>query len=67
MIKDKKLWEDFERKLVENSKPDYKKNVKIFNMLYRQAVSLHVFPLKDPLQGIETKFKIAKYINKNAG
>jgi hypothetical protein len=31
--------------------------------MYKEAVTLGVLPLKDPLEGIEIKIKIAKAIN----
>jgi hypothetical protein len=65
MIKDKKIWEEFEKKLIKSSKPDYAKNVKIFNLLYEQAIELKAIPVKDPLRGIETKIRIAKFINQS--
>lgn len=65
MIKDKKAWEEFENELVKSTKPNYEENVKIFNILYEQAVILKAFPLKDPLQDIDAKIRIAKYINQH--
>jgi hypothetical protein len=62
MIKNKKLWEDFEIELIKNEKIDYKKNFKIFNELYKLAKSLNKFKF-DYLEDIEYDIKYALVIN----
>jgi hypothetical protein len=63
MIKNPDYLRRFEKKLIKNSKVDIEKNFKIVDSLYKEAVELGIFPLKDPLLGLETKIKIAKVIN----
>ncbi len=63
MIKDRKYWEEFERKVSENSKPDYQTNLKIFEELLAYAKSVGKFPPLDPLEGIEVDIRIAKILN----
>jgi len=63
MIKNPEYIESFEKKLIKNSKVDIEKNFQIVESLYKEAVELGIFPPKDPLEGIETKIKIAKAIN----
>ncbi len=53
----------FEEELIRREKPDLKRNLKIVEALYQEAVSLGVFPLKDPLEGLEVDIRIAKVIN----
>ena len=62
MIKNKKIWEDFERKRIASTKPDYRLNVKIFQMMLGHVNNLKILPLKNPMEGIEFKIKIAKYL-----
>jgi hypothetical protein len=62
MIKNKKIWEDFEIELIKNEKIDYKKNFKIFNELYELAKSLNKFKF-DYLEDIEYDIKYALVIN----
>jgi hypothetical protein len=62
MIKNKKVWEDFEIELIKNEKIDYKKNFKIFNELYKLAKSLNKFKF-DYLEDIEYDIKYALVIN----
>ena len=53
----------FEKELIRREKPNLKKNLKIVEALYQEAVELGVFPLKDPLEGLEVDIRIAKVIN----
>ena len=63
MIKDKKYLQEFEKEIIRSRKADIANNIRIVEALYKEAVSLGVFPLKNPLEGIEVKIKIAKVIN----
>lgn len=63
MIKDRKLLEAFERKFQAEDRIDLKTKYKILDALYQEAVHLGVFPLKDPLEGIEVDIRVAKVIN----
>ena len=53
----------FEIEILRNEKLDIKKKFKIVEALYKEAVALGVFPLKDSLEGLEVDFRIAKGIN----
>lgn len=54
----------FEDDLMRKTKPlPYKKSVKIYEAMWKEAVSLGVMPPKDPLQGIETDIRLAKVLN----
>lgn len=53
----------FEEELIRREKPDLKRNLKIVEALFQEAVDLGVFPLKDPLEGLEVDIRIAKVIN----
>jgi hypothetical protein len=62
MIKNKKVWESFEKELLKKEKVDYKKNFKIFDELYKLAKYLNKFQF-DPLEDIEYDIKYAFAIN----
>jgi len=49
--------------ILRNGKLDLKKKFKILEALYNEAVALGVFPLKDPLEGLEVDIRIAKVVN----
>jgi hypothetical protein len=63
MIRTAKLLEEFEREQIRKRKPDYFQNLRIFESLYEEARHLGIFPLKDPLEGIEVDIHLAKALN----
>lgn len=63
MIKHPELVEAFENSLVRAAPADFFQNLKIVEALYREACLLGVFPLKDPLEGIEVDLRLAKVLN----
>ena len=63
MIKNRKTLLTFEDKLIRESKPDILKNFRIVDAMYDEAVALGIFPLKDPLDGLEIDIKIARVVN----
>lgn len=58
-----KNFKKFELELLKIEKHDIKKNFKILESLYREAVLLGIIPLKNPLDGLEIDIKIAKVLN----
>lgn len=63
MIINPEKFEQFERELIRSRKADYKENLRIFEALYREATSLGVLPLKDPLEGLDVDISMARVIN----
>jgi hypothetical protein len=63
MIKDSKLLQDFEDRRARMEKPDYGRNLRIVEALYREAFSLGVLPGPDPLEGLDVDIRIAKVLN----
>jgi len=58
MIKNPKLLKQFDKE-----KLSYKEALKLFEAMWNEAVTLKVLPAKDPLEGIEKDFKIARILN----
>ena len=56
-------FQKFEIEFLRNGKLDLKSKFKILEALYKEAVALGVFPLKDCLEGLEVDIRIAKGIN----
>ena len=56
-------FERFEIEMPRREKLDIKKKFKIVEALYKEAVALGVFPLKDSLEGLEVDIRIGKGIN----
>ncbi len=63
MIKNPDLLQKFEDEFTQQEKTDFLKNIRLVDAMYREAVSLGIIPLKDPLDGIEIDIKIAEVIN----
>ena len=63
MIKNRRVVDLFENSLVRPSIADYQRNLQIFEALYREACSLGVLPLKDPLDGIDSDIRLARIMN----
>ncbi|MFC1824633.1 hypothetical protein ACFL9T_18150 [Thermodesulfobacteriota bacterium] len=63
MIKEYGLVEKFEKSEKMSSAPDYFKHLHIFEQLYHEAKTLGIFPLKDPLDGIEVDIRLAMVLN----
>ncbi len=62
MIKTKEFRE-FELTLLRKEKIDIKRNFKIVEALYNEAVALGVIPFRDPLDGLDVDLRIAKVVN----
>jgi hypothetical protein len=53
----------FEREILRSEKLNIKIKFKIVEALYKEALDLGIFPLKDSLEGLEVDIRIAKVIN----
>jgi transcriptional regulator with XRE-family HTH domain len=53
----------FEMDFLREGKIDIVRNFRIVEALYKEAVTLGIIPLKNPLDGIEVDLKIAKVVN----
>jgi hypothetical protein len=56
-------FQKFEIEFLRNGKLDLKKKFKILEALYKEAVALGVFPLRDSLEGLDVDIRIAKVVN----
>ena len=63
MVKRSPLLDAFEREQIQQNKADYLENLKIFEALYREAQALQVFPLADPLEGIDVDIRLARALH----
>ncbi len=63
MIRNAHLIEELNKSRIRAVRPDYFKNLRLFEALYREAKALGVFPLKDPLEGIENDIHLARILN----
>lgn len=63
MIKNPEILARFEDEEIKKEKLSYKEALKIFENLWKEGVRLGVLPPEDPLEGIETDIRIAKFLN----
>ncbi|MBL7661853.1 hypothetical protein JNK13_03770 [bacterium] len=63
MIKNPQMLEQFERDLISQTPVDLAQNFQLINSMYELAHALGVFPLKNPLEGIEDDIALAKALN----
>ncbi len=63
MIKDKRYLTLFERQLISDEAVDFYKNLEIYEAMWLEAVELGIFPLKDPLDGVEDDIHLARVLN----
>jgi hypothetical protein len=63
MIKNIKILEKFEMELMKRERFSYKEALEIYEALWCEAKALKIFPLKDPMDGIDIKIKIAGILN----
>jgi hypothetical protein len=63
MIKNTSRLKEFEDNTIRRNRPDVRHNLRLIDSLYKEARALSVFPLRDPLSGLEIDIKIAKVIN----
>jgi len=63
MIKNRKELEKFENQIIRKEKLSIKKKFLLMDAMYKEAVALGSFPLKDALSGLDIDIKIAKVIN----
>jgi hypothetical protein len=63
MIKNSRLLDIFENSLASQNPADYRRNLQIYEALYQEARALGIFPLKDPLDGIDSDIHLARVMN----
>lgn len=63
VIKNYKTYRKFEDKLISKDKVDLRDNFFIVEEMYKEAVELGAFPVKNPLEDIEDDIKLAKILN----
>lgn len=63
MIRNRDAVQRLERAILRKEKPNLAKNLRLIEALYKEAVSLGVFPPRDELLGIEVDMRIAKAVN----
>jgi hypothetical protein len=63
MIKDPAFWEKWEAQTILSRPTDFHSNLRLWEALYEHACLLGVFPLADPLEGLENDISLARALN----
>jgi len=63
MIRDKRAWEEWERKWQRRSPAGVEENMRVFWTLLKMARDVGSWPSSDPLEGIEVDIELARKIN----
>jgi len=63
MIRKSPVLAGFERELIRNRPADFALNSRVFEALYREALTLGVLPPRDRLEGIEVDRRIARALH----
>ncbi|MFH0922286.1 MAG: hypothetical protein V1913_18225 [Fibrobacterota bacterium] len=63
MLRNPEFLREFEMREIASQRPDYFRNLAMFEALYREAVNLGVLPEKDPLAGMEEKISYIRSLH----
>jgi hypothetical protein len=63
MLRRHPMMDEFDKQWKRSRRPDYLRNLRIFEALYQEARTLGVLPPRDPLRGIEHDIELARVLN----
>jgi hypothetical protein len=63
MVKDSKYLKKFEEKWIARQKLSHEDALKILDSMWEEGISLGVFPPKNPMEGFEVDWQIARILN----
>jgi hypothetical protein len=63
LIKNTEAVRSLEKSILIRELPDFSRNIRLVEALYKEAASLGVFPPKNRLLGLDVDIKIARVIN----
>jgi hypothetical protein len=63
LIKNAEAVRNLEKSILIQELPDFSRNIRLVEALYKEAASLGLFPPQDKLSGLDVDIKIARVIN----
>lgn len=57
MIKNQKLWQDWEKELLRKTRADWVQNLRLLEAMFEEARGFGIFPPRDPLEGLDEKIR----------
>lgn len=63
MIKDVKTWQAWEKEYLKKESTRVEERLRLLEAMYTEARALKVFPLQNPLEGLETKIEMVRILH----
>ncbi|MGH9405279.1 MAG: hypothetical protein ACRD3D_05505 [Terriglobia bacterium] len=63
MIKNVQAWQKWEDEFTGREPPDFQQNLKLLEAMYEYACRMGRFPRADPLEGLESRIRLARAFN----
>jgi hypothetical protein len=63
MIRNIREWQAWEDALIAGEAPDFARNLRLFEMMYEEALALGILPGADPLDGIEDTIHLVRQLH----
>lgn len=63
MIRDKVLWEQWEREQLKRAPADLMHNLRLIEEMYREALTLGVICAREATEGLDEKIALARVLN----
>jgi hypothetical protein len=63
MIRDRRAWERFERRLARERGADHLENQRLLDGMLEEVACLGLLPVSAPLDGLEVAVRIARVVN----
>ena len=63
MIRDSALWEEWESEMLSRQTADFRQNLRLVEAMYEEARALGVMSALGPLEGLESRLRLARVLN----
>ena len=67
MIRNAEYFREWEKEFIASRPADLAENLRLYEAMYEEARRLGALSLKDPLEGIEHKIRLARMLNVSTG
>jgi len=64
LIKDIKIWQEFEKEWIKSNKMSIESSFRLFDEMKQIAINAGKFPPNDPLEGLDEKVEFIKRLQK---
>ncbi len=60
MVRNPQVLAELERRLIRAEPPDFFRSLQLYEAMYEEAKAFGVFPLRDPLDGLDVKIRVSE-------